>query len=68
MMVVGIIGGVALVAGGIYCLVGLSTKCLKCDQWFGRNVTKKTKIKEEQAAKDVTRSDKHYDRDGHLTG
>jgi hypothetical protein len=45
MMVVGIIGGVALVVGGIYCLAGYSTKCAKCAEWFGKNVVKKIKIK-----------------------
>jgi hypothetical protein len=29
-----VLGVLALIGGGIYCLVGLSSKCRKCNKWF----------------------------------
>lgn len=64
----GIIGGVALIIGGFYCLAGWASKCQKCEKWFAHVVVNKTLIKEEKSAKDVDRRDVHYDKEGHVTG
>lgn len=67
-MILGVLGGVALLGGAIYCLTGWGSKCPRCEQWFARSLVRKEKLKEEEAAKDVDRADKHYDKDGNLTG
>lgn len=64
----GVLGGIALFGGAIYCLAGWGSKCMRCEEWFARSLIKKEKIKEEEAAKDIDRADKHYDKDGKLTG
>ena len=62
------VGGAALLVGGIYCLIGLGSKCSRCSEWFAVNLVKKQQLKVEQAAKDITRDDKHFDKEGHVTG
>jgi hypothetical protein len=68
MMIVGIIGGATLIIGGIYCLVGWSSKCMQCGEWFSKILVTKTKVKEEAAVRDEDRHDKHYDKYGNFTG
>lgn len=65
---VGVLLGVGLVIGGLVCLAGYSSSCSKCDKWFSKVTANKVKLREEEAAKDVDRSDKHYDKDGKFTG
>jgi hypothetical protein len=48
-----VLGVLALIGGGIYCLVGLSSKCKKCDKWFSSYPYRHEIIKTEQAAKDI---------------
>jgi len=42
----GFLGGIILFGGAIYCLVGWSSQCNRCDKWFARSLVKKDKIKE----------------------
>lgn len=65
---VGILLGIGVLVGGLVCLVGYCSKCSKCGKWFSQSTVKKVKIKEEDGAKDVERSDKHYDKEGNMTG
>ena len=61
-------GAVVLVVGGIYCLAGWGSKCARCEQWWATYKSKREKIKEEKAAKDVERKDKHFDKEGKEAG
>jgi hypothetical protein len=42
----GIVGGIALFGGAIYCLVGWGSKCMRCNEWFAWSLVKKDKVKE----------------------
>lgn len=59
-----ILGGIALFGGGIYCLVGWGSSCKRCDKWFAREQIRRQIVKEEKAARDVERADRHYDKKG----
>lgn len=67
-LLLGIVGGIALFGGAIYCLAGWGSKCMRYNEWFARSLIKKEKVKEEEAARDVDRFDRHYDKDGKFTG
>lgn len=64
----GVVGGLALVGFGIYALAGFATKCNRCDKWFAEALVKKEQLKVEEGARDVERSDKHYDENGKFKG
>ncbi len=66
--IIGITLGATVVIGGLVCLVGYLSKCQRCGKWFTKSTIKKDIVKEEQAAKDVERNDRHYDKDGKETG
>lgn len=57
----GVLGVIGLIGGGIYCLVGIGTRCDSCTKWFSSYRYKQQIIKTEEAAKDIDRVDKHYD-------
>lgn len=57
----GIIGGLSLIGLGIYTLIGVSTRCVRCNKWYTESFERRDQIKVEEAARDITRSDKHYD-------
>jgi hypothetical protein len=44
-IILGVVGGIALFGGAIYCLVGWGSKCPRCEEWFGRSLVKKDKVK-----------------------
>lgn len=67
-VILGVLGGLVVLGGGIYCLAGWCSKCSSCNEWFAREMVRKEKVKEEKAAKDVDREDRHYDKDGNFTG
>lgn len=66
--VLGVVIGAGVLIGGFVCLAGYLSKCQKCDKWWTKNTILKEKVKEEEAAKDVERHDKHYDKEGKYTG
>lgn len=64
----GVALGVGLVVGGLVCLAGYCSRCKKCDKWFSQRTLSKEMVKEEPGARDVERSDQHYDKDGKYAG
>ena len=65
---VGILIGAGVVIGGLVCLGGYFSRCMKCDKWFSKREVCRVKVKEEAGAKDLDRSDAHYDKDGNYAG
>lgn len=40
-----VLGGVALFGGAVYCLVGLGSKCGRCEKWFADERIRREQVK-----------------------
>jgi ribosomal protein L44E len=64
----GVLLGVGILIGGLFCLGGYLSRCQHCDKWFSQRTVARVKVKEEAGVKDVERADRHYDREGLYAG
>lgn len=63
-----IIGGLTAVAGGIILLIGWSTECRGCKSWFSTRIYQTHQLSVEPEARDIERTDKHYNQNGIFQG
>lgn len=40
-----VLGGLAVLGGGIYCLAGLASKCGRCEKWFADERVRREQVK-----------------------